>query len=179
MSDKDETSEVQGHFLTKLDRFWLDTAQDLTKEAISSLESAAKQLIVFTSLLQVIYFFAISFCDLKKALPIQDFQDFRFAVASLGGLKEWLLTSEEARILFLVLLFALPILFWLMSLEFAVLLFTPKTYQINLNSPDVARQMYTDIVIYKHKQLQRAHKALLLGFVLLVVDVFVYLIILI
>jgi hypothetical protein len=35
--------------------------------------------------------------------------------------------------------------------------------------------MLQEIVAYKHKQLKLAHKALLLGFVLLVVNIIVYL----
>ena len=152
MSKEDKTPEVQGRSLTKLDRFWLETARDSAKESIGALEEAAKQLISVTSLLQAIYFAAISFGELKKSLVVE-------------GAVDWLL----------VFLFVLPIVFWLFSLGFAVRVFKPKTYKTNLSSPDLARQMYEDVGSYKHKQLGRAHIFLLLGFVPLVVNIVLYL----
>ena len=61
------------------------------------------------------------------------------------------------------------------ALLFAVRVFSPKTYKTNLQSPDLAREMLQEIVAYKHRQLKLAHKALLLGFMLLVVNIIVYL----
>ena len=148
----DEVVEVQAAQPSAMDRFWLETARSVSKESISSLEDAAKQIITITSLTQGIYFAAISFSDLKKALVVHDWQG-------------WLL----------VLLFASPIMLWLVSLAFAVRVFSPETYKTNLQSPDLAREMLQEIVAYKHSQLKSAHKALLLGFVLLVVNIIVYL----
>lgn len=135
-----------------MDRFWLETARSVSKESIAALEDAAKQLISITSLTQGIYFAAISFSDLKKALVVHDW---------IGWLP--------------VLLFASPIVLWLVSLTYAVRVFSPDTYNTNLQSPDLAREMLQDIVAYKHKQLKLAHRALLIGFVLLVVNIIVYL----
>jgi hypothetical protein len=148
----DEVVDVTAAQPSAMDRFWLETARNVSKESISALEDAAKQLITITSLTQGIYFAAISFSDLKKALVVHDLQG-------------WML----------VLLFASPIILWLISLRFAILVFTPETYKTNLQSPDLAREMIQKIVAYKHSQLKLAHKALLLGFVLLVVNVIVYL----
>ncbi|HII06834.1 MAG TPA: hypothetical protein HA349_05850 [Methanotrichaceae archaeon] len=152
MSEEEKPPEVRGGSLTKLDRFWLETAQGAAKESVTSMEVAAKQLISVTSLLQAIYFAAISFSELKGSLVAED---------AVG----WLL----------VLLFVLPIVFWLASLGFAVRVFKPETYKTNLSSPDLARQMYEGMVAYKHEQLQRAHLFLLLGFVPLVVNIVLYL----
>ncbi len=148
----DEAVEVPSGQPSAMDRFWLETARSASKESIGTLEEAAKQLISITSLTQGIYFAAISFSDLKKALVVQDWHG-------------WLL----------VLLFASPIAAWLVSLAFSVRVFTPETYKTNLQSPDLAKDMLQDIVAYKHKQLKSAHKALLVGFVLLVVNIIVYL----
>jgi hypothetical protein len=148
----DEVVDVTAAQPSAMDRFWLETARNVSKESISALEDAAKQLITITSLTQGIYFAAISFSDLKKALVVHDLQG-------------WML----------VLLFASPIILWLISLRFAILVFTPETYKTNLQSPDLAREMIQKIVAYKHSQLKLAHKALLLGFVLLVVNIIVYL----
>ena len=147
-----EVVEVPAAQPSAMDRFWLETARSVSKESIAALEDAAKQLITITSLTQGIYFAAISFSDLKKALVVHDWQG-------------WLL----------VLLFASPIIFWLVSLAFAVRVFSPETYKTNLQSPDLAKEMLLEIVAYKHKQLRRAHKALLLGFLLLIINIIVYL----
>jgi hypothetical protein len=150
MSEGDD-EPVRGGSLTKLDRFWLETARSAAKESVAALEEAAKQLVSVTSLLQAIYFAAISFSDLKGSLVVEG--EIRWA---------------------LVLLFVLPIVFWLASLGFAVLVFKPETYRTNLSSPDLARLMYREIVGYKHRQLQRSHLFLLLGFVPLVVNIVLY-----
>jgi len=118
----------------------------------AELEEAAKQLISATSLLQAIYFAAISFSELKEGLVVE-------------GTKDWLL----------VLLFVLPIVLWLASLCFAVRVFKPETYRTNLSSPDLARSMYGEMVAYKHRQLRRAHQFLVLGFVPLAVNIVLYL----
>ena len=129
----DEVVEVQAAQPSAMDRFWLETARSVSKESIGALEDAAKQLISITSLTQGIYFAAISFSDLKKALVVHDLQG-------------WLL----------VLLFASPIAVWLVSLAYAVRVFSPETYRTNLQSPDLAREMLQEIVAYKHRQLKNA-----------------------
>jgi len=148
----DDIPEVPAAQPSAMDRFWLETARGSAKDSIGALEDAAKQLISITSLTQGIYFAAISFSDLKKSLVVQDWQG-------------WLT----------VLLFASPIVLWLISLTFAVQVFTPETYKTNLRSPDLAKEMLLEMVAYKHHQLRCAHRALLLGFVLLVVNIIVYL----
>ncbi|HOO53519.1 MAG TPA: hypothetical protein PLM24_08660 [Methanothrix sp.] len=152
MSEGDDNEPVRGGSLTRLDRFWLETARSAAKESVGALEEAAKQLISVTSLIQAIYFAAISFSDLKESLVVE-------------GANDWLL----------VLLFVLPIVLWLTSLRFAVRVFKPETYKTNLSSPDLARSMYEEMVAYKHRQLRRAHLFLVLGFVPLVVNIVLYL----
>jgi hypothetical protein len=148
----DEAVEVSAAQPSAMDRFWLETARSVSKESIQALEEAAKQLISITSLTQGIYFAAISFSDLKKIIVVQDWHG-------------WLL----------VLLFASPIALWLISLGFAIRVFAPETYNTNLQSPDLAKEMLQKVVAYKHRQLKLAHKALLAGFVLLVINIIVYL----
>jgi hypothetical protein len=148
----DEPVEVTAAQPSAMDLFWLETARGATKESISAREEAAKQIITITSLTQGIYFAAISFSDLKEALAVQD-------------LKGW----------FLVLLFVSPIVFWLISLAYAVRVFAPQTYRTNLQSPDLAKEMLMKMVAYKHQQLRRAHAALLLGFGLMMANIVIYL----
>jgi hypothetical protein len=148
----EEVVDVSAAEPSAMDRFWLESARGATKESIPALEEAAKQLIAITSLTQGIYFAAISFSDLKKVLVVNDWQG-------------WLL----------VLLFTSPIILWLISLAFAVRVFIPETYNTNLQSPDLAKEMLQQMTAYKHQQLLRAHKALLLGFGLLAVNIVIYL----
>ena len=151
-TDSSQIPEIQGGALTPLDRFWLDIARDAAKESIGALEEAAKQVIAIATLSQTIYFAAISFSDLKKAL------------AQLPLAQQW----------GFVILLVIPIVLWLFSLWFAIRVFKPETYQTNLNSPDLAREMYQTIAAYKHKQLQRAYLALVVGLVPLIVNIVIY-----
>jgi hypothetical protein len=144
--------EVQGEALTPLDRFWLDTARAAAKESVGALEEAARQLIGVASLSQGIYFAAISFGEVKTLLR-------EFAVAL-----QWAVTGA----------LALPLVCWIVALYFAIRVFVPQTYATNLASPDLARETYQAIVAYKHAQLRRAHIALVLGFVPLIVNIVLF-----
>lgn len=148
MATELSTIEVQPEPLTALDRFWLETARNAAKESVGALEEAAKQLIAIASLSQGIYFAAISFGDIKKALP-------QFALAW-----QWTITGA----------LALPLACWLVALFFAIRVFIPQIYATNLDSPELARDTYQDIAAYKHAQLRRAHLALVLGFAPLIVN---------
>ena len=141
-----------GEPVTELDEFWLETARTAVRESIASLEEAAKQLIGAVTLVEGIYFAAISFSDLRKVMAVQG-------------------TEANLRIV----LFVSPIVLWLVCLFFAVRVFTPKNYRTNLSSPQLAEQLYQDLVSYKHRNLKRAYWALLAGFVPLVVAVVYYL----
>ncbi|MDD4163131.1 MAG: hypothetical protein PHW87_11705 [Methanothrix sp.] len=141
-----------GESVTELDEFWLETARITVQESIASLEEAAKQLIGAVTLVEGIYFAAISFSDLRKVMAVQ-------------GPEAWLRIG----------LFVLPIVLWLVCLFFAVKVFIPETYKTNLSSPELAERFYQDLVHYKHRNLKRAYWALLAGFVPLVVAVVCYL----
>lgn len=57
----------------------------------------------------------------------------------------------------------------------AVQVFTPKNYETNLSSPELAERFHREMVDYKHKNLKRAHLALLAGFLPLMISVVYYL----
>jgi hypothetical protein len=152
MPDNPAVPDAIGEPVTELDEFWLETARTAVRESIASLEEAAKQLIAAVTLAEGIYFAAISFSDLSKVMAVQGAQaDFR------------------------IMLFVSPIILWLVCLFFAVRVFTPKNYETNLSSPELAEQLYREMVGYKHRNLKRAYWALLAGFVPLVVAVVYYL----
>jgi hypothetical protein len=152
MPENITTPDAIGEPVTELDEFWLETARTAVRESVASLEEAAKQLIAAVTLVEGIYFAAISFSDLRKAMAVQ-------------GPEAWLRIG----------LFVLPIVLWLVCLFFAVRVFTPKNYETNLSSPELAEQFYRELVGYKHRNLKRAYWALLAGFVPLVISVVYYL----
>ena len=78
-----------------MDQFWLDTARTAVKESVASLEEAAKQLIGAVTLVEGIYFAAVSWSDMKTIMAVQ-------------GWMAWLRIA----------LFVSPIVLWLACLFF-------------------------------------------------------------
>ncbi len=126
--------------------FWRENAQRLVSESISTIEEVAKQLIALNSLLEGIYFSAITFSDLKPVL-----------------------TNLIAAI------YLAPILFWLLSLVFAVLTLSPRSYAININSSRDSKDIFNEIVSKKHTMLMWSEVFLILSFIALFIAVGHYL----
>ena len=145
-------TEVHGALVSSLDNFWLEAAREAAKDSTGSLEEAAKQLITAVTLLQGIYFAAISFSDVKKVLDVE-------------GLFGWLR----------ILLFIGPVILWLICLILAVKVFKPETYKTNLSSPDLAKETLMKIVQYKKKKLDQSYLMLLIGFIPLIGAILYYL----
>jgi len=145
--------EISGQPVTSVDKFWLETGESLLKDSVPSLENAAKQLIAVTSILQTIYFAAISFSDLQKE------------IASI----------EQYRIL-VSIIFISPIICWIVSIAFATFVFTPQAYRTNLSSPTSNERMFIEMAEKKHVYLHRAHLFLILGFFFLLVTLMLFLI---
>ena len=152
MPDNPTPPDAIGEPITELEEFWLDTARTSVKESVASLEEAAKQLIGAVTLVEGIYFAAVSWSDMKTIMAVQ-------------GWMAWLRIA----------LFVSPIVLWLACLVYATRVFTPETYQTNLSSPDLAEQFHRDLVKYKHKNLKLAHRALLAGFAFMLLAVVAYL----
>lgn len=147
-----DTPDAIGEPVTDLDEFWVDTARTSVKESVASLEEAAKQLITAVTLVEGIYFAAVSWSDMKK-------------VMAASGTEAWLTIA----------LFVSPIVLWLACLFFAVRVFTPENYKTNLSSPEMAERFYRKMVRYKHRNLKRAYWALLFGFVPMLAAIVCYL----
>jgi hypothetical protein len=141
-----------GQPVDELDEFWLETARAAVRESVASLEEAAKQLIGAVTLVEGIYFAAVSWSEMKTIMAV-------------AGWMAWLRIA----------LFVSPIVLWLACLVYATRVFTPETYQTNLSSPDLAEQFHRDLVKYKHENLKKAHRALLAGFGLMLLAVVAYL----
>ena len=123
MADNSGAPDAIGELVTELDEFWLQTARGTVTESISSLEEAAKQLISAVTLVEGIYFAAVSFSDLREVMAVQ-------------GTDAWLRIA----------LFVSPIVLWLIRLFFAVRVFTPETYKTNPSSPQLAEKVYRVMV---------------------------------
>ncbi|MGV8175745.1 MAG: hypothetical protein ACP5OU_08605 [Methanothrix sp.] len=147
-----DNPDAIGEPLTEMDEFWLETARAAVQESVSSLEEAAKQLIGAVTLVEGIYFAAVSWSDMKTIMAVAGWSAF-----------------------FRIALFVSPIVLWLACLFFATRVFTPETYQTNLSSPDLAEQFHRNLVRYKHENLKKAHSALLAGFGLMLAAVVYYL----
>ena len=80
--------------------FWKQNAEKIVGESISSVEDTAKQFVTITGLLEGIYFHAITFSDVK----------------SMEGSSVWI--------------YAAPLVLWLISLIFAVMVLVRKKYGI-------------------------------------------------
>ena len=127
--------------------FWRENAQKLVGESISTIEEVAKQLIAVNSLLEGIYFHAITFPDVKPGM-----------------------TSTWIAVIYLS-----PIFLWLMSLVFALLTLSPKAYAININSSSASKESFEGIVAKKHGMLKVSEFFLIISFVGLMVAMAHYL----
>lgn len=126
--------------------FWKKNAENLVGESISSMEGVAKQIIVVTSLLEGLYFHAITFSDLRGMLD--------------GGQ---------------LLVYLTPIALWLASLVFAMWSLSPKDYQININSSHESKQTFEKIVNTKYYRLKMAEVFLIASFLPLLIATYCYL----
>ncbi len=128
--------------------FWRENAQKLVSESISTIEEVAKQLIALNSLLEGIYFSALSFSEIKPGLT-------GFAAA----------------------IYLSPILLWLLSLVFAVLTLSPKSYTININSSSDSKEKFNEIISKKYRMLAWSEVFLILSFIALFTAVAYYLVV--
>ena len=128
--------------------FWKENAKKIVSESISSTEESARQLIVVNSLLEAIYFHAVTFSDVKPRL------------------------SGEIDI---AIIYLAPITMWLLSLIFAVLAQIPRIYQININSSSDSKERFIEIVSRKHRMLKISEIFLIASFIVLFVALMHYL----
>jgi len=145
--NRDEaTAPIVGQAPSSLEVFWRDTLREQVKQSPDALEAAARQIVTSTSLLQAIYFAAISVSDVRAVIapPV-------------------------------LYAFIIPIPFWLLGLFFAIRVFSPRTYESNLDSPDIARETFLRIVKYKHTNLRVAQACLFVSFVPLLISIVIYL----
>jgi hypothetical protein len=158
VSDKN----LSGGHAKKEVEYWLGVERESNVESAKCLEEASKQAVTIASLLQGIYFAAISFSDIKMVGKLNDIWFLIFVVLSI------LVTG-----------------FWMACLYYATRVFAPKTYEGGLeNSDDLVtrgrriRDTYNEIVAYKYKNLMRAYRLLWASFLPLAANLVIYLILL-
>lgn len=125
--------------------FWKQNAEKLVGESISSVEDTAKQFVIITGLLEGIYFHAITFSDVKSME---------------GGS---------------VLIYAAPLVLWLISLIFAVMVLVRKKYGININSSRDSKEKFEKILEGKYQLIRISGVFLILSFVALTIALLHYL----
>jgi uncharacterized membrane protein len=125
--------------------FWKKNAEKLVGESISVVEDTAKQFVVVTGLLQGIYFHAIAFSDIKGAEGYS------------------------------VLIYLAPLLLWLLSLIFAVMVLFRKKYEININSTRDSKEKFEEMVKIKYRYIRISGFFLIFSFVALVIAFLHYL----
>lgn len=142
----DKMNEEPPVIAPKPNPFWKENARKLVGESISTIEGVAKQLIVVTSLLEGLYFHAITFSDLRGSLS--------------GGM---------------VWVYLAPLVLWLASLFFAMWTLLPEAHEININSTRSSKKTFENIVSEKHLRLKVAEAFLLSSFLPLMIAVYYYL----
>jgi hypothetical protein len=119
--------------------FWKKNAEKLVGESISAVEDTAKQFVTVTGLLQGIYFHAIAFSDIRQAEGYS------------------------------VLIYLAPLVLWVLSLIFAVMVLTRKMYKININSTSNSKKIFEDMVKIKYRYIRISGFFLILSFVALAI----------
>lgn len=125
--------------------FWKKNAEKIVGESISVVEDTAKQFVTITSLLQGIYFHAIAFSDIKLAEGHS------------------------------VLIYLAPLVLWLLSLIFAVMVFFRKSYEININSSSDSKETFERMANVKYRYIRISGVFLVFSFVALAVAILQYL----
>lgn len=140
-------------------KFWSQVRLNSKVEGVKYLEESAKQLITITSLLQGIYFAAISLSELKKIGDLTDNWYLLFIIISI-----------------------MTIVFWISSLYCATKVLIPEIYpsKSNEKSPNQkaieTRDTYKNILEYKFCHLKYSVRLLWASFIPLALNIIIYLV---
>jgi hypothetical protein len=146
--------------------YWLKVKREASAGSLTPLEEAAKQVVVITSLLQGIYFAAISFSNIKQVGNTSNMWFNLFVGISL-----------------------ITIALWMASLYFATRVFVPEIYSSTLNQTTTTsnqaeftnqviliREAFDKISTYKHQKLTTAVELLWWSFIPFALNILIYLI---
>jgi hypothetical protein len=154
MADTIASELSVGQAVTQEDLLWLEMGNSAIKNMLSSYDEPAKQLINITGVLQGLYFVAISFSTLNDQISLKCLQDYAFNT-----------------------IFIFPVIFWIVSLYFAIRVLMPKFRSriSNLSSSEIQARWEEDRD-YKSRNLIWAQRFLVWGFIPLIVSICCYLI---
>jgi len=127
-------------------KFWRDNAKAVLGQSIESIESAAKQIILICGILEGIYFHAITYSDISGY------------IGTVEGI-----------------FYLAPLFLWLLSIFFAVLVFSPKVYYTNIASSRESKETFIKVVTYKHKNLKTSQTIFFVSFIFLLIAMGLYL----
>ena len=127
-------------------KFWRDNAKAMLGQSIESIEIAAKQIILICGILEGIYFHAITYSDIRGC------------IGTVEGI-----------------FYLAPLFLWLLSILFAVLVFSPKVYHTNIASGRESKETYIKIVTDKHKYLKISQTIFFVSFIFLLIAMGIYL----
>ncbi len=127
-------------------KFWRDNAKAMLGQSIESIESAAKQIILICGILEGIYFHAITYSEIRGY------------IGTVEGI-----------------FYLAPLVLWLLSILFAVLVFSPKVYHTNIASGRESKKTFIDVVTRKHKNLKISQTIFFISFIFLLIAMGIYL----
>ena len=128
--------------------FWHEVGKDLVRGSVATLDKTARQIIIVAGILEGLYFHAITFSNLRKL------------TMDCGSM--WV--------------YLLPILLLLISLIFALGVFIPDRYRLNLRASEASKLIYKRIVTKKYRFLMVASLFLILGIVAIFLAIYSYLV---
>ncbi|MBI5634696.1 MAG: hypothetical protein HZA15_14600 [Nitrospirae bacterium] len=114
--------------------FWREIGKSMIRESIGTIDEAAKQMLGVISLLEGLYFHAITFSDLRGKINND-----------------------------LLIIYLLPIVLLLASLIAALIVFAPDRYRLNFTSAEASKIVYERVIRIKQVAFQVAAIFLVLG----------------
>jgi len=145
------TEEISGRPPQPADIFWKNIILEMAKESISSIEGSARHLIAASAFLEGVYFHAISFADPNTIFGTADYHKG------------------------IVILFSLPILLWFVVLACATMVLITKPFNVHPDEPEDAKRIFEEITNTKQRWLMRGLYLLMVSFVILFVDIYLFL----
>ncbi len=152
MEEGNEEDEViEGIPPKEEDVFWKRAMREMAKRSIDSIDSSAKNLVVAITVLVGLYFNALPFDDLKEKFFTSSFD---LAIASI---------------------IVLPIALWLISLLCAIFVLFTKSYEVNVDVLGEPKRVFYDIAKRKYRWLKAGLILLIISFLLIIMNIYIYL----
>lgn len=144
---------IMGKKPTEEDLYWLDKARNLTDEEIAQIyETARQQISIINTLMTGGYFAIVSLSSIKESINI--------------------VTSQKWPIILIIIS---PMLCWLFSLVNAYSIFLRNPRYTHADCPTEIERIMADLLKGMRLRIKFSIIATLLGFVLLVLNVILYL----